>query len=125
MEAGSLASRALHDYESAVAANPDDVGSWHGMATLVSETRDAAYAKSLLPKMVSVQAAHAHVGALAGSVAVLYATVGDYENAVRYAVIWQNSALSSSERNRVGAYLSRLKNVRERKRIVDGSGTPN
>jgi len=100
--------------------NPDDLAAWHGMADLVGETHDVVYAKSLLPKMDSVQAGHSHVGALAKSVAFLYVTVGDYENAVKYGVKWQNNALSSSERSQADEYVSRLRDAWERKRIVDG-----
>jgi hypothetical protein len=125
MDAGSLAARALHFYEQAVTMNPDDLAAWHGMADLVGETHDVVYARSLLPKLDSVQAGHSHVGALAGSVASLYATVGDYENAVKYGVKWQNNALSGSERSRADAYVSRLKDAWERKRIVDGPSALN
>jgi hypothetical protein len=125
MDAGSLAARALQFYEKAVIMNPDDLAAWHGMADLVGDTHDVVYAKSLLPKMDSVQAGHSRVGALAGSVASLYATLGDYENAVKYGVKWQNNALSSSERSRADAYVSRLKDTWERKRIVDGASALN
>jgi hypothetical protein len=125
MDAGSLGARALLYYEKAVTMNPEDLASWRGMAELVGETHDVVYAKSLLPKIDTVQAGHSRVGALAGSVASLYATVGDYENAVKYGVKWQNNSLSSLERSRADAYVSRLKDAWERKRILDGPSALN
>jgi tetratricopeptide (TPR) repeat protein len=124
MDQGSLAGRALRYYEKAVALNPNDNSSWYGLATLVNDTHDVAYAKMLKPKVETVQAKHPRIGALAESVSSLSAMSGDYENAVKYALIWQSNALSSSDRARASAYVSRLKDYMERKHIAESPIAP-
>jgi tetratricopeptide (TPR) repeat protein len=125
VDQGSLAARALQYYEKAVALNSDDIASWYGMANLVEDTHDVAYARSLVPKVEQVQVNFPRIGVFAGTVSNLYAMTGDFEKAVSYAVIWQKNALSSTDRAKASAYVSRLKDWIERKHISDGPIAPN
>jgi hypothetical protein len=120
-----LNSKALKFYENEVLLDPEDLQSWHGLATLAYAVHDVEYAKALLPKIAAVQAAHPHVGSLAGSVAGLYSLAGDDDNAMKYALTWQANSISSGERGMAVAYISRLRDYSERKRAAGGANLPN
>jgi hypothetical protein len=112
-------------YELSVQLQPEDMRSWYGLSQLASDTRDVALASELLPKLVSRQAAHPHLGSLAGSIAGLYSMTGDSASAMKYALLWHANAISGSERAAASAYISRLKGENDRKQAAGGEGGPN
>jgi thioredoxin-like negative regulator of GroEL len=105
----ALEARALRMFEKAVASNAEDLASWYRLAEFVSERRDIAYAKALLPQITPVQAARPRVASLAASVASLCAATGDLQGAVKYAGIWEQYSLDGAERASAAAYIAQLK----------------
>ncbi len=110
-----LNAKALKFYEKEALLDPEDLQSWYGSAVVATDTHDVEFTKALLPKIAAAQSAHPHVGALAGSVARLYALAGDNDSALKYALIWQTHSISSGERAAALAYVSHLKDSNERK----------
>lgn len=109
LDGTALKARALRLFEKAVAQNAEDLASWYRLAEFVSDGRDAAYAKALLPQITKVQAAYPRVASLAASVASLCAVTGDLQGAVKYAGIWEQYSLDGAERASAAAYIAELK----------------
>jgi tetratricopeptide (TPR) repeat protein len=125
MSKADLNSKALVFYERAVQLDAADLQSWYGLAAVVCDIGNLDYAKTLLPKIVTTQATYPHVGALAGSVARLYALVGDNDNAMKYALLWQAGSISGAEKAAAMAYIAHLKDDNARKQAASEVSTPN
>jgi hypothetical protein len=113
-----LFAKARKYYELSVQLDPENLQSWYGLSQLASDTHDVAFANELLPNLVLRQAAHPHLGSLAGSIARLYSTTSDTASAMKYALLWQANAISGNERASASAYISRLKGENDRKQAA-------
>jgi tetratricopeptide (TPR) repeat protein len=116
--------KALRFYEQTVQLEPGDLRSWYGMSALVLDMRDVPYAKAFIPKFTAVRAEHAGIGGLSGSLASLYSMVGDNDTAMKYALAWQNHAISSQEKESATVLIAHLKSANERKQAVSGTSAP-
>jgi tetratricopeptide (TPR) repeat protein len=118
MNAAAMAERSRRDYEAAIAANPEDLESWAGLSDLLNETRDVSNARAFLPRIRHAWALHARNTALARAAALMCAETGDYDCAIKFAVVWEKTALNGSGRAVADAYLSRLRTASEHKSLT-------
>lgn len=115
-----LRDKARKFYDQTVQLEPGDLQSWYGLSRLVLDTHDVSDAKTFVPRFQTVQSAHPDVGILASSVAALYSLTGDESNAMKYALVWQSHSINNIDRANAAAYVSRLKDARDRKQAAAG-----
>ncbi len=108
VDAPALAQRARKSYEAAIAADPEDLASWTGLANILANSRDVDNANNFLPRAKHEWAIHDNA-MLAEALSGLCAAVGDYDSAVKFAVVWRKHALSRGSRAAADMALSRLK----------------
>jgi tetratricopeptide (TPR) repeat protein len=117
----AMRERARKFYEQTVQLEPGDLQSWFGLSRLVLDAHDVSDAKAFIPRLLTVQSAHPDVGIFANSVAALYSLSGDESNAMKYALLWQSHSINNIERANAAAYVSRLKDARDRKQAAAGT----
>jgi hypothetical protein len=114
VDAPALLVRARQDYQSALAANADDLRSWAGLAGLYGSQRDIAAAQALLPAATQALARHPRNVNLAYALAHMCAQTQQWDCAAKFAGVWRENALTESSRAEAAAYESRLEQYRQR-----------
>jgi tetratricopeptide (TPR) repeat protein len=117
----ALAERARQYYEKAIAMDPGDVAACEGMAGLLAKMRNAQYSQAFLPHAQKTLSMHPRASTLARALSGLCASMGNYIMALNYAVMWQNAALSDTERDYAATYVSRLKESADRSNLRDAA----
>jgi hypothetical protein len=84
--------------------------------------RNADYSQAFLPRAQEAMSGHSHAGGLARALSGMCSAMGNNVMALNYAVMWQNAALSESERDSAATYVSHLKGVADRNNLRDAGG---
>jgi len=101
-------------YEAALAANPEDLRSWAGLAGLHGARRDAAAAQAFLPEASQALGRHPGNVTLAYALAHMCAQTRQWDCAQKFAGSWRENALSDASRAEAAAFESRLAAYRQR-----------
>ncbi len=101
-------------YQAAIAANPEDLRSWAGLAGLYGAQRDSTAAQALLPAASQALARHPGNVNLAYALAHMCAQTQQWECAVKFAGAWRENAVTEASRAEAAAFESRLSAYRQR-----------
>jgi hypothetical protein len=101
-------------YQAAIAANPEDLRSWAGLAGFYGAQRDAAAAQALLPGASQALSRHPGNVNLAYALAHMCAQTQQWDCALRFAGAWRENALTEANRAEAAAFESRLTAYRQR-----------
>jgi hypothetical protein len=114
VDAATLLRFAQRYYQGAIAANPEDLRSWAGLAGLYGARRDAAAAQALLPAASQALARHPGNANLAYALAHMCAQTEQWDCAAQFAGEWRENALTEASRAEAAAFESRLTAYRQR-----------
>jgi tetratricopeptide (TPR) repeat protein len=114
----ALAERSRQYFDKAIEMDRDDLASWAGMANLFSGMHDVEHAKTFLPSAEMTSYRHPRNGAYAYALSCLCASIGDYQNALKFAVAWKNNAVNESQRAAATAYISQLREYLQRTKLA-------
>lgn len=101
-------------YQAAIAANPEDLRSWAGLAGLYGAQRDAAAAQALLPAAAQAFTRHPGNASLAYGLAHMCAQTQQWDCAAKFAGAWRENALTEASRAEAAAFESQLAAYRRR-----------
>ncbi|HVP32712.1 MAG TPA: tetratricopeptide repeat protein [Steroidobacteraceae bacterium] len=108
VDAATLLGFAQRYYQAAIAANPEDLRSWAGLAGLYGARRDRAAAQALLPQATQALARHPGNASLAYALAHMCAQTQQWECAAKFAGVWRENAPTEANRADAAAFESRL-----------------
>jgi hypothetical protein len=114
VDAPTLLRFAQRYYQAAVAANPEDLRSWAGLAGLYGAQHDAAAARALLPAASQALARHPGNVNLAYALAHMCAQTQQWDCAQQFAGSWRENAPTEANRADAAAFESRLSAYRRR-----------
>jgi tetratricopeptide (TPR) repeat protein len=114
VDAATMLSYARRYYEAAIAANPEDLRSWAGLAGLYGAQRDRAAAQALLPSASQVLVRHPGNVNLAYALAHMCAQTQQWDCAQQFAGGWREHAPTEAGRTEAAAFESRLSAYRRR-----------
>ncbi|HTV52486.1 MAG TPA: hypothetical protein VME21_14960 [Steroidobacteraceae bacterium] len=109
VDAGALRQQAIADLMHAIQLEGDNPDDWVALLNVLVDTRDPKLAAQYLPRAEQGFYLHAHNAGFAFELARLYAAIGDYDNAFKFAVAWRNNALTVQNRDQAIAFMSRAK----------------
>ncbi len=109
-----LLERARQDYQAALAADPENLRSWAGLAGLYGAQRNAAAARELLPAATAALERHPRNANLAYALAHMCAQTQQWECAARFAGAWRDNALTEANREEAAAFEAHLRAYRQR-----------
>lgn len=101
-------------YQSVIAANPEDLRSWAGLAGLYGAQRDSAAARALLPAASEALARHPGNVNLAYALAHMCAQTQQWDCALKFAGSWRENAPTETRRAEAAAFEARLSAYRLR-----------
>ncbi len=101
-------------YEAVIAATPEDLRSWAGLAGLYGARRDSAAARSLLPAASQALARHPGNVTLAYALAHMCAQTRQWDCALQFAGSWRENAPTETRRAEAAAFEARLNAYRLR-----------
>ena len=101
-------------YESVIAANPEDLRSWAGLAGLYGARRDGAAARALLPAASQALARHPGNVNLAYALAHMCAQTQQWDCALKFAGSWRENAPTETRRAEAAAFEARMSAYRLR-----------
>jgi len=113
VDAPRLLDFAQRYYQAAIAASPEDLRSWAGLAGLYGARRDVAAAQALLPQASQALARHPANVTLAYALAHMCAQTQQWDCAQKFAGAWRENALSEASRAQAAALESRLAAYRQ------------
>ena len=113
VEAARLLKAAREDYRAALAADPEDLRSWAGLAGLYGAARDAQAAGALLPAASQALARHPRNANLAYALAHMCAQTQQWDCAARFAAAWRENALTAASRAEAQAFETHLSTYRQ------------
>ena len=122
VDAATLLGFAQRYYQAAVAANPDDLRSWAGLAGLYGARRDRAAAQALLPQAAEALARYPSNSSLAYALAHMCAQTQQWECAAKFAGVWRENAPTEANRADAAAFESRL--VAYQRRLASAPPAP-
>jgi tetratricopeptide (TPR) repeat protein len=108
VDVATLLGFAQRYYQAAIAANPEDLRSWAGLAGLYGARRDGAAAQALLPQAAEALARHPGNSSLAYALAHMCAQTRQWECAAKFAGVWRENAPTEANRADAAAFESRL-----------------
>jgi tetratricopeptide (TPR) repeat protein len=114
VNAATMLGYARRYYQAAVAANPEDLRSWAGLAGLYGAQRDSAAARSLLPAAAQALARHPGNVNLAYALAHMCAQTQQWDCALEFAGSWRENAPTETNRVEAAAFEARLSAYRQR-----------
>jgi tetratricopeptide (TPR) repeat protein len=114
VDAPTLLRYAQQYYQAAIAANPEDLRSWAGLAGLYGARRDRAAAQALLPQASQALERHPGNGNLAYALAHMCAQTQQWDCAAKFAGAWRENAPTEANRAEAAAFESRLAAYRQR-----------
>jgi Tfp pilus assembly protein PilF len=114
VDAPTLLRHAREDYQAALAADPEDLRSWSGLAGLYGAERDAAAARALLPTAAQALGRHPRNANLAYALAHMCAQIQEWDCAAKFAAAWRDNALTAASRADAAAFEARLSAYRAR-----------
>jgi hypothetical protein len=101
--------RARSEYEQAIALNGDDIASLYEFGAMIDAQKDVEAAKKLKPVMEQAFNRYAYDAELARGLVRICLVSGDLNDALKFAVTWQENAKSVTDEDQATAYVSRLK----------------
>jgi tetratricopeptide (TPR) repeat protein len=110
----ALRQRARSEYEQAIALDGDDIASLYEFSAMIAAQKDAEAAKKLKPVMEQAFNRYAHDAELARGLVGICLVSGDLDDALKFAVAWQNTAKNDGDEDQASAYVSRIKARLER-----------
>jgi tetratricopeptide (TPR) repeat protein len=114
VDAATMLRFAQQYYQGAIAANPEDLRSWAGLAGLYGSQRDAGAARALLPAAAQALERHPHNVNLAYALAHMCAQTQQWDCAAKFAGAWRANALNEANRAEAAAFEARLGAYRQR-----------
>jgi tetratricopeptide (TPR) repeat protein len=114
VDAPTLLRHAREDYQGALAADPEDLRSWAGLAGLYGAERDTAAAHALLPTAAQALTRHPRNANLAYALAHMCAQTQQWDCAAKFAAAWRDNALTAASRADAAAFEARLSAYRAR-----------
>lgn len=114
VDAPTMLRFAQHYYQAVVAANPEDLRSWAGLAGLYGAQRDSTAARSLLPAASQALARHPGNVNLAYALAHMCAQTQQWDCALKFAGSWRENAPTETRRLEAAAFEARLSAYRQR-----------
>jgi tetratricopeptide (TPR) repeat protein len=114
VDAATLLRHAREDYQGALAADPEDLRSWAGLAGLYGAERDAAAARALLPAATEALGRHPRNANLAYALAHMCAQTQQWGCAAKFAAAWRDNALTAASRADAAAFEAHLSAYRAR-----------
>jgi hypothetical protein len=114
VDAPTMLRYAQRYYEAAIAANPEDLRSWAGLAGLYGAQRDTAAARSLLPAASQALTRHPGNANLAYALAHMCAQTQQWDCAQQFAGSWRENAPTEASRAEAATFESRLSADRQR-----------
>jgi tetratricopeptide (TPR) repeat protein len=115
LDGPTIAQQAQQFYEKAIALDPEDLGSWSGMAELLADSRNTEEARKFLPRAAHALALYSHSGSFAAALARMCANTGDYNDALELAKIWLYGAPDDYSHDAAAAFISSVKGFMERR----------
>jgi uncharacterized protein HemY len=113
VDAPTMLRYAQRYYEAAIAANPEDLRSWAGLAGLYGAQRDGAAARALLPVASQALARHPGNANLAYALAHMCAQTQQWDCAQQFAGSWRENAPTEASRAEAVTFESRLSDYRQ------------
>jgi tetratricopeptide (TPR) repeat protein len=114
VDAPTLLRHAREDYQAALAANPEDLRSWSGLAGLYGAGREREAARALLPGASQALDRHPGNANLAYALAHMCAQTQQWDCAAKFAAAWRDNALTPASRADATAFAARLSTYRAR-----------
>jgi hypothetical protein len=114
VDPAALLQQARRDYRGAIAADPEDLRSWAGLAGIYGAQRDAAAASALLPDATRAFERHPRNVNLAYALAHMCAQTQQWDCAARFAAAWRENALNQESRSEAAAFEAHLTAWRRR-----------
>ena len=119
VDSAALFRRARADYERALSRS-EDLRSWGGLAELYALERDSEGARAFLPAASRALERHPRNANLAWALTRMCAAANQPEEALKFAAMWRENALSDWSRDQAAAYESRLRASMERRDVTAG-----
>jgi hypothetical protein len=120
----ALLQRARSEYEQAIALNGDDIASLYEFAGMIEAQKDVEAANKLKPVMEQAFDRNHHDAELARGLVRLCLVSGDLDDALKFAVAWQENAKSNTDEDQATARVARIKASIEH-RSSAGADNPN
>jgi tetratricopeptide (TPR) repeat protein len=110
----ALLQRARSEYEQAIAQNGDDVASLYEFAGMIETQKDVEAARKIQPAMEQALYRNPRNRELAMSLVRVCLVSGNFSDAFKFTVAWQENATSDADEEQATAYASRIKAIIER-----------